>query len=244
MDETPEEAAQRRAAEVAARLAAANAARATADAAASTFPPAYQAQAQLRVASEAGIDSPERLRAARQQYAAHGIPAQASAPPNVPVLGGLAYRRAESENTDELMRGYEEQDKREARAREVYMYNLLRGVADTGYDNGAPIPPPPEKKLNAPTELTPEQKQQAQLEALRAQIMGMHAPSVGMNKYQILGFEGQQGALGEQISAMNAGQPDIDAARAGMQQVGQQKIRLTRLAFFGSLETTRFPLPR
>ena len=65
-------------------------------------------------------------------------------------------------------------------------------------------------------ELTPEQKQQAQLEAMRAQIMGMRAPSVGMNKYQIRGFEGQQGALGEQISAMNAGQPDIDAARAGM----------------------------
>ena len=171
MDETPEEAVQRQAAEVAARLAAANAARATADAAASTFSPADQAQAQLRVASAAGIDSPEGLRRARQQYAAQGIPAQASAPPNVPVLDGRTYRRAESENTDELMRGHEEQNEREARAREVSMYNLLRGVADTGYDNGAPIPPPPppppppEKTLNAPTQLTPEQKQQSQLQA-------------------------------------------------------------------------------
>lgn len=77
---------------------------------------------------------------------------------------------------------------------------------------------------DAGTDQTPEGRQQAQLAMLRAQIMGMRAPSVGMNKYQIRGFEGQQGALGEQISAMNAEQPDIDAARAGMQQVGQQYI--------------------
>jgi hypothetical protein len=219
MDETPEEAVQRQAAEQADRLAASNAARAADDAVATSFPPAYQAQAQARVNQQAGIDTSEGRQAAQQQYARHGFPAQPSVPTEM-TGGGIAYRRAESQNADELMRGFEG----EGRAREVAMYNLLRGVADTGYDYGAPIPPVAtiEKTPESTPEQLLQQKQQAQLEAMRAQIMGMRAPSVGMNKYQIRGFEGQQGALGEQISAMNAGQPDIDAARAGMQQSGQQ----------------------
>jgi len=223
MDETPEEAVQRQATEQAARFASANAERAASDAVATSFPPAYQAQAQARVNQQAGIDTPEGLLAAQRQNVSQGYPAQPSVPTEM-TGGGIAYRRAESQNADELMRGYEEQDKREGRAREVAMYNLLRGVADTGYDYGAPRPPVAtiEKTPESTPEQLLQQKQQAQLEAMRAQIMGMRAPSVGMNKYQIRGFEGQQGALGEQISAMNAGQPDIDAARAGMQQSGQQ----------------------
>jgi len=77
---------------------------------------------------------------------------------------------------------------------------------------------------DAPAGPTEKEKQEKQLADLRAQIMGMGAPSVGMNKYIKRGFEGQQEALGDQIAAIRAGEPETEAARAGMQQVGQQYI--------------------
>jgi hypothetical protein len=161
---------------------------------ASTLPPDVLA-AMARVARESGSDTAAGLRAARQNNA-YGANGLLGRP-RAPTV----FRPTGSPEED-LASG------------------MTTNWAEQPTGNvGADLPPAP-----PPTELTPEQKQQAQLEALRAQIMGMHAPSVGMNKYQIRGFEGQQGALGEQISAMNAAQPEIDAARAGMQQVGQQYI--------------------
>ena len=95
------------------------------------------------------------------------------------------------------------------------------GNAALGYTQlGEKMPEPLPAASAAPAQ-TPEQQQ---LAALRAQIMGMGAPSVGMNKYLKRGFEGQQEAIGDQISAIKAGEPEMEAARAGIQQVGQQYI--------------------
>lgn len=84
--------------------------------------------------------------------------------------------------------------------------------------NVTPAAPP----SAAPVEPTEQEKQ---LAALRAMYTGMRgAPTVGMNKDILKGIAGQQEALKEPIGVMEGQMAGQEAARAGMQQVGQQYI--------------------
>jgi hypothetical protein len=79
----------------------------------------------------------------------------------------------------------------------------------------------------APPTETPKEPtdQEKQLAALRAMYSGMRgAPTIGMNKDILKGIAGQQEALQGPIGVMEGQMAGQEAARAGMQQVGQQYI--------------------